>query len=149
MCKEDIQNSIFVLNLKFKWPLVRSDTGKTRPSLLYCAIVLILSGDIHSNQGPTYPCLLCNRPVANNRRAVLCDSCEEWVDIACNSIHSKTYEQFLYDKILSWECPNCILPNISNISSLSISSRYNSIELLDRIDSENLTTHNRPKSHRP
>ena len=50
-----------------------------------------------------FSCLVCNRAVAKNHRAVLCDLCDSWVHIACNNLNVYTYQKFRKDKS-SWYC---------------------------------------------
>ena len=38
-----------------------------------------------------FPCLVCNKAVAKNQRAVHCDLHDSWVHIACNNLNVYTY----------------------------------------------------------
>ena len=40
-----------------------------------------------------FHCLVCNRAVAKNHRAVQCDLCDSWVHIACNNLNFYTYQK--------------------------------------------------------
>ena len=40
-----------------------------------------------------YPCLVCNKAVAKNHKAVQCDRCDRWVHIACNYLNVYTYRK--------------------------------------------------------
>ena len=40
-----------------------------------------------------FPCLVCNRAVAKNHRAVQCDLCDSWVHIACNNLKVYAYRK--------------------------------------------------------
>ena len=63
-----------------------SPTAATKRSSLGL-LVIKLSGDVHSNPGPIkYPCHACQRPVANNHRAMGCESCGIWVHIKCGGV---------------------------------------------------------------
>ena len=50
-----------------------------------------------------FPCLVCNRAVAKNHRAVQCDLCDSWVHIACNNLNVYTYQKLQKDKS-PWYC---------------------------------------------
>ena len=53
-----------------------------------------------------FPCLKCNRAVAKNHKAVQCDICDKWVQIACNNFNTNTYKK-LKDKS-PWYCICCL-----------------------------------------
>ena len=50
-----------------------------------------------------FPCLTCNKAVAENRKAVKCDICDKWVQIPCNNLNSYTHKNLLKDKS-PWYC---------------------------------------------
>ena len=50
-----------------------------------------------------FPCLVCNRAVAKNHRAVQCDLCDSWVHIACNNLNVYTHRKLQKDKS-PWYC---------------------------------------------
>ena len=45
-----------------------------------------------------FPCLVCNRTVAENHRTVQCNLCDSWVHIACNNLNLYTYQKLQKDK---------------------------------------------------
>ena len=54
--------------------------------------LLIISGDVELNPGPTsakYPCGVCSRPCKNNQPAIQCDSCDTWIHKKCIQITPK------------------------------------------------------------
>ena len=53
-----------------------------------------------------FPCLVCNRTVAKNHRAVQCDLCDSWVHIACNNLNLYTYRKLQKEKS-PWYCMCC------------------------------------------
>ena len=53
-----------------------------------------------------FPCLVCNRTVAKNHRAVQCYLCDSRVHIACNNLNLYTYRKLQKDKSL-WYCMCC------------------------------------------
>ena len=52
------------------------------------------------------PCLVCNRTVAKNYRAVQCDLRDSWVHIACNNLNLYTNRKLQKDKS-PWYCMCC------------------------------------------
>ena len=78
--------------------------------------LLIISGDVELNSGPTsakYPCGVCSRPCKNNQPAIQCDSCDTWIHKKCIQITPKNWK-ILKNTSISWHCLNCALPNFSS-----------------------------------
>ena len=50
-----------------------------------------------------FPCKICEKPVAQNHKAVCCDVCDTWVHIKCNKINTQTYNILKKEKA-SWSC---------------------------------------------
>ena len=78
--------------------------------------LLIISGDVELNPGPTsakYPCGVCSRPCKNNQPAIQCDSCDTWIHKKCIQITPKNWK-ILKNTSISWHCLNCALPNFSS-----------------------------------
>ena len=104
-----------------------------------------------------FPCLVCNRAVAKNHRAVQCDLCDSWV--ASNNLNVCTYQKLQKDKSL-WYCICCfrkelpygstndtqlkkllhgevvVSPNPKIISSIIKQSEYLDEELLSKANSK-------------
>ena len=62
----------------------------------------ILSGK-NLNPPPTrkikYPCIICNRPVQSNQKAIECDTCEKWCHLNCDGrVSTPEYEFFQNDR---------------------------------------------------
>ena len=79
----------------------------------------MLAGDIETNPGPVkFPCGLCHRPVANNHRALECDTCNQWYHIRCAGVNPNEYNNFVkaeeQGKTYPWECTACGLPSLSD-----------------------------------
>ena len=77
----------------------------TRLSLL----VLLLSGDIETNPGPTdsvYPCGFCDKPVTWNCKGIACDDCNVWFHISCANIDPCDYDALSRSSV-AWPCPRC------------------------------------------
>ena len=49
------------------------------PALLsFLALLLLLSGDIETNPGPSYPCPTCTRPYTRRTGGIECSGCGSW-----------------------------------------------------------------------
>lgn len=54
--------------------------------------LMILSGDVETNPGPTqYPSSVCEMPVRSNPQALLCD---HWAHCKCSGISKRTYNDY-------------------------------------------------------
>ena len=93
----DYLASIPSLSLVFSMrpvPSQSSNLNKQRLALVF--LMLILGGDVQTNPGPTkFPYATCQRPVANNHRAMGCDNCGAWVHIKCCGVTLKQYNDYL------------------------------------------------------
>ena len=74
-------------------------------------LILLLSGDIESNPGPTvpapksmFPCAVCQQHVSWKHSAVECDNCDVWLHRSCASLSNSQYNR-LEDE--SWTCYCC------------------------------------------
>ena len=119
-------------------------------------LLLILSGDIEVNPGPTYqtqrpntnksstkfPCGICLKPCKWGHKAIQCDQCDVWYHNNCAFVTTYHYD-ILANCSLSWCCFNCGLPNFSSklfYSSTDFSSIYshNRFNILSEDDSRSL-----------
>ena len=86
----------------------------------YRLSLLLLCGDIDTNPGPTkHSCGLCSRAVAKTHRAVLCETCDNWLHIKCADISPKEYVllQTIPDPYI---CTSCLkVPLIPELLELS------------------------------
>ena len=93
-------------------------------------LLLLLSGDIEVNPGPTsiYPFGICERAVNNSHRAFCCDGCDIWYHKTCISMCTQDFE-YLENKSISYICYKCKLPNY--ISNLHHSHEVDTTNLFD------------------
>ena len=76
---------------------------------------LVLSGDIHSNPGPTkFPCKECGKSVRKNQNAVLCSECGFWIHATCLNMSNSAFKYLLDRPTIDWICPICSLPPLSD-----------------------------------
>ena len=73
----------------------------------------ILSGN-NLNPPPTrnikWPCIICNRPVQANQKAIECDTCQKWCHLNCDGRSTpEDYENFQNDPNFEWQCLYCTL----------------------------------------
>ena len=139
----------------------------------WLGIILLLSGDLHQNPGPTrsrkptpkivadpeWPCGICNLDCV--KKAIQCDDCEVWYHTKCMVISDKEYKKL--GKInVSWHCLYCGLPNFSSglfnndlekafcsnrFSILSTSSSSNDNPTFDQVSPSKSPTHQLPISN--
>ena len=93
-------------------------------------ILILLSGDVHSNPGPInsiYPCGYCHRPVTwdSNSDGVCCDGdgCDLWHHKSCIELCSEDF-QLLNRTNVQWHCCKC---EHINIASFTFHSFYSDI----------------------
>jgi hypothetical protein len=100
--------------------LLKSSVIRRRKSLLaYLVIILIqISNDINPNPGPDatiYPCGTCDHPGTWDDRGILCDTCDQWYHIPCQSMDTRFYNEFANDSAIAWDCIMCGCPNYSTL----------------------------------
>ena len=73
-------------------------------------LLLVLSGDIHSNPGPSsYPCAVCGASVTDEHEALECDNCHLWTHCFCCEVSTEEYRQLEHLSSFNWICPVCTL----------------------------------------
>ena len=120
----------FELDLHFNLTVsCKASLHLVRLGLLYCSqglicvFLLILSGDISTNPGPSvYPCTVCSHSVHRNHRALQCDSCQLWSHINCVSVSSCAYELLCSMTEFSWQCPSCLFSALPSFDACDDSS---------------------------
>ena len=86
------------------------------PTWTYGLLLLVLSGDIHSNPGhrpPKYPCGICSQAVRNNQDSIQCDDCDRWYHRECLMMSTPVFLANQNPDI-SWLCTDCGMPNFSS-----------------------------------
>ncbi len=78
-------------------------------------LLLLLSGQIETNPGPTeYNCGVCANEVGNNDHAITCDNCQFWCHIQCVGLSENHYNDLLNLSSFSWICYQCGCPNFDS-----------------------------------
>ena len=111
----------------------------------YKLVILIISGDVSLNPGPVkIPCGGCCKAVAKTHRAVLCEACNYWWHIKCESISPSEYNVLGLSED-PWTCNQCNtyhfsdsffedeinLPTSSETGETSIESIENEISVFE------------------
>nr|XP_054774593.1 uncharacterized protein LOC129282754 [Lytechinus pictus] len=98
-------------------------------SLGHLAVLLLLSGQVEMNPGPSvqkYPCAMCSNDVQENDHAILCDICNHWCHISCVGISLQSYQHLANtSKSFAWNCIKCGSTNVAVNTSLDTSDFSN------------------------
>ena len=95
-----------------------------RAVMTYLALFLItISNDVCMNPGPVsqsssdsiYPCGTCDRPVTWEDRGIVCDTCNQWYHVTCQSMCSGSYDKHVHDSAIAWDCLACNSPNYTTL----------------------------------
>jgi hypothetical protein len=101
-----------------------SDTKKSKCTTTHVSaakyiftVILLTSGDIHTNPGPKnvpkYPCVSCHKAVRSNSKAIECDICTSWTHLKCSDINVSTYNECVSaGKDLNFVCKTCSFKEI-------------------------------------
>ena len=76
------------------------------PSLaLLRLLLLLMSGNVHPNPGPIFPCSACAGNVTWRGKSVQCCTCSKWVHLRCSQL--SLYNFRALSSFYSWSCPLC------------------------------------------
>ena len=87
---------------------------RSRPSKTHRLLIIILTGDIQVNPGPTsiHPCGCCELPaICDHQRAVCCDNCKLWYPSECIELISSKINVLQFSNV-SWICCHCESLNV-------------------------------------
>lgn len=90
-------------------------------------LLLSLSGDVHFNPGPDFPCGICGDSVCDEDKAMCCDSCDLWIHVSCDVYLTEDEYGYLvqnpsYDPWLCSTCTDHCVSSSSETFSVSSSS---------------------------
>ena len=122
------------------------DIPSSHPHKAMFMLILLLSGDIESNPGPTgpapksmFPCAVCQQHVSWKHSAVECDNCDVWLHRSCASLTSSQYNR-IEDE--SWTCYCCRSINPASFVFKAYNlNTSNSFEPLVSIPGDNSSVH--------
>ena len=66
---------------------------------------LLMSGNVHPNPGPIFPCSVCAGNVTWRGKSVQCCSCSKWVHLRCSQLSLSNFRAL--GSSHSWSCPHC------------------------------------------
>ena len=112
---------------------------RSRPSKTITLLIIILSGDIQVNPGPTsiYYCGCCELPVIwDHQRAVCCDNCKLWYHSECIELNSSKMNVLQFSNI-SRICCHCESQNVNSFAyhsyEFELSNRFSVLSDLSSV----------------
>ena len=85
-----------------------------------------MSGKVHPNPGPIFPCSVCAGNVTWRGKSVQCCTCSKWVHLRCLQLSLSKFRSL--GSSHSWSCLPCSVPSRSTVTFSSDSSdMYTSI----------------------
>ena len=73
---------------------------------LLILLFLLMSGNVHSNPGPTFPCSVCAGNLTWRGKSVQCCTCSKWVHLRCSQLSLSNFRAL--GSYHSWSCPPAI-----------------------------------------
>ena len=104
---------------------------------LLILLLLLMSGNVHPNPGPIFPCSVCAGNVTWRGKSVQCCACFKWVHLRCSQLSLSKFRAL--GSSHSWSCPPC--RNIVTPPSSDSSDMYTSTV---QSDPSKLMLHSRP-----
>ena len=68
-------------------------------------VLLLISGNVHPNPGPMFPCFVCAGNVTWRGRLVQCCTCSKWVHLRCSQLSLSKFRALCSSH--SWSCFPC------------------------------------------
>ena len=72
---------------------------------LLILFLLLMSGNVHPNPGPIFPCSVCAGNVTWRGKSVQCCACSKWVHLRCSQLSLSQFRAL--GSSHSWSCPPC------------------------------------------
>ena len=73
--------------------------------LLILLLLLLMSGNVHPNPGPIFPCSVCAGNVTWRGKSVQCCTCSKWVHLRCSQLSLPKFRAL--GSSHSWSCLPC------------------------------------------
>ena len=87
---------------------------------LLILLLLLMSGNVHPNPCPVFPCLVCAGNVTWRGRSVQCCTCSNWVYLKCSLLSFSRFRTL--GRSHFWSCPPCFFGGSTPTSSVTSSS---------------------------
>ena len=84
----------------------------------------LMSGNVHPNPGPIFPCSVCAENVTWRGKSVQCCTFSKWVHLRCSQLSLSKFRTL--DSSHSWSCPPAVFPLITLTLSSDFSDMYTS-----------------------
>ena len=75
------------------------------PSWFLILLLLLMSGNVHPNPGPIFPCSVCAGNVIWWGKPVQCCTCSKWVPLRCSQLSLSNFRALGSSHF--WSCPPC------------------------------------------
>ena len=72
---------------------------------LLILLLLLMSGNVHPNPGPIFPCSVCAGNVTWRGKSVQCCTCSKWVHLRCSQLSLSNFRAL--GSSHSWSCSPC------------------------------------------
>ena len=72
------------------------------PSLARIRLLLLMSGNVHRNLGPIFPCSVCAGNVTWRGKSVQCCTCSKWVHLRCSQLSISKFRALGSSHSWSW-----------------------------------------------
>ena len=95
-------HSIYKIGRLFSLFLFSCPTLALLPLLI---LLLLMSGNVHPNPGPIFPCSLCAGNVPWRGKSLQCCICSKWVYLRCSQLFLSKFRAL--GSSHSWSCPPC------------------------------------------
>ena len=96
-------HSIFKIGRLFSLFLLSCPTLALLRLLIF--LLLLMSGNVHLNPGPIFPCSVCAGNVTWRGKSVQCCACCKWVHLRCSQLSLSNFRAL--GSSHSWSCPPC------------------------------------------
>ena len=84
---------------------------------LLILLLLLMSGNVHPNPRPIFPCSVCAGNVTWRGKSVQCCTCSKWVHLRCSQLSLSKFRTLGISH--SWSCPSCRVPTRNTVTPSS------------------------------
>ena len=84
---------------------------------LFILLLLLMSGNVHPNPGPIFPCSVCAGNVTWRGKSVQCCTCSKWAHLRCSQLSLSQFRAL--DSFHSWSCPPWCVSTRNTVTSSS------------------------------